>query len=314
MLILYPDLPIKRIVFGVSTENNCRFRESPRGPLFFVSFVASVAKMEESHEHRCHLTGASPSRPCLLACGGHDDTASLVMMPRIVQQLIAAVLVSIIASPAWTESQVAGAVVASQSATMASMPVPPGSTLFSGEGISVDERGSAQIALVGGGRLEVLHDSAVQLNLGATGVQFTVVRGGVSFTGGPKNSVETIFGDATIRLADASSVGVLHVENADSAVLAAIKGKLAIRTEHDAKLIELPEGSAARITLVDDPNSEPQGGAQPAGKAAPALRKLALIVILVGALFLGAFLWIAAHEPSETPSQLGAEISPFKLQ
>ena len=235
-------------------------------------------------------------------------------MPRIVQQFIAAVLISIIASPARTQSQVAGTVVTSQSATMANLPVPPGSTIFSGESISVDERGSAQIALAGGGRIEVLHDSAVQLNLAATGAQFTVVRGGVSFTGGPKNDVETILGDATIRPADASSVGVLHVENSDSAVLAAIKGKLAIRTEHDAKSIELPEGSAARITLVDDPNPEPQGGAQPAGRAAPALRKLALIVVLFAAAFLAAFLWIAAHEPSETPSQLGTEISPFKLQ
>lgn len=235
-------------------------------------------------------------------------------MPRIFQQLIAAVLISIIASPAWTQSQLTGTVVTSQSATMASVSVPPGSTIFSGEAISVDEHGSAQIALVGGGRIEVLHDSAVQLNLAATGVQFTVVRGGVSFTGGPKNGLETILGDATIRSADASSVGVLHVENADSAVLAAIKGTLAIRTKHDAKLIELPEGSAARITLVDDPNPEPQGGAQPAGRAAPALGKLALIVVLFAAAFLAAFLWIAAHEPSETPSQLGGEISPFKLQ
>jgi hypothetical protein len=105
---------------------------------------------------------------------------------------------------------------------------------------------------------------------------------------------------------------VLHLENSDSAVLATIKGKLTIKTEHDAQSIDVPEGSAVRITLVDP--SEPQGGAQPAGRAAPALKKLALIVFLIGAAFLGIFLWIAAHEPSNTPQQLGSEISPFKLQ
>jgi hypothetical protein len=105
---------------------------------------------------------------------------------------------------------------------------------------------------------------------------------------------------------------VLHLENPDSAVLATIKGKLTIKTEHDAESIDVPEGSAVRITLVDP--SEPQGGAQPAGRAAPPLKKIALIAFLVGAVFLGVFLWIAAHEPSETPQQLGSEVSPFKVQ
>jgi hypothetical protein len=235
-------------------------------------------------------------------------------MPRIIQQLIGAVLISAIASPAWTQSQIAGTVVATQSATMANVAVPVGSTIFTGESISADEHGSAQIAVTGGGRIEVFHDSAVQLSIATTGVRFDVLRGGASFTGGARGAVETVLGDATIRSADSSSLAVLHVENADSSVVAALKGKLTIRTEHDMKLIELPEGSAARITLVDDPNPQPQGGAQPAGRAAPALRKLALIVILFAAAFLAAFLWIAAHEPSETPSQLAGEISPFKLQ
>jgi hypothetical protein len=235
-------------------------------------------------------------------------------MPRILQQLIGAVIISIIASPAWTQSQIAGTVLTSQAATMADVSVPPGSTIFSGESITADEHGSAQIAVPGGGRIELFHDSAVQLNLVAAGVRFDVLRGGVSFAGGPKGGVETILGDATIRSVDSSSVGVLHAENADSAVLTALKGNLTIRTEHDMKLIDLPEGSAARITLVDDPDPQPQGGAQPAGRAAPGLRRLALIVILFAAAFLAAFLWIAAHEPSETPSQLGSEISPFKLQ
>lgn len=233
-------------------------------------------------------------------------------MARIFRQFVAAVLIPIITSPAWAQPQIAGTVLTSQSAMMESVTVPSGSTIFSGESISSDASGSAQIALTGGGRIELLRDSAVQLNLSGTGVRFNVIRGGVSFRAGPKGDVETTLGDATIRSADMASLGLLHIENADSAVLAALKGKLTIKTEHDANSIDVPEGSAVRITLADDP--EPQGGAQPAGRAAPALRKIALIVFLFAAAFLAAFLWIAAHEPSETPSQLGSEISPFKLQ
>jgi hypothetical protein len=233
-------------------------------------------------------------------------------IPRILQQLLAAVLIALIASPAWSQTQVAGTVVSSQSATMRDAPLPPGSTIFSGESVSVGQTGGAQINLAGGGRIEVLRDSAVQLDRSAAGVQFVVLRGGVSFMGGPKNAVATTLGDATIRSGDPSSLGVLHLENPDSAVLAALKGKLTIKTEHDASSIDVPEGSAVRITLVDP--SEPQGGAEPAGRAAPAIKKLALIVFLFAAAFLAIFLWIAAHEPSETPSQLATEVSPFRIQ
>ena len=194
---------------------------------------------------------------------------------------------------------------------MRDLPVLPGSTVFSGESVSVSPMGSAQIDLAGGGRVEVFKDSAVQLDRTGTGVQFVVLRGGVSFTGGPGNAVQTTLGDATIRPAAPLSVGVLHVENPDSAVLATIKGKLTITTEHDASSVDVPEGSAVRITLVD-PAQLGQGGAQPAGRAAPALKKIALIAFLFAAMFLGVFLWIAAHEPTETPQQLASEISPFQ--
>ena len=195
---------------------------------------------------------------------------------------------------------------------MAEASLASGSSIFSGESVSVSSTGNAQIDLTGGGRVEVMRDSAVRLDRTAAGVQFLVLRGGASFAGGPRDGIETILGDATIRFKDPSSLAVLHLENPDSAVLATMKGKLTIKTEHDVDSVDVPEGSAVRITLVDP--SEPQGGAAPAGRAAPALKKLALIVFLIGAAFLGIFLWIAAHEPTETPQQLGTEVSPFKVQ
>ena len=231
---------------------------------------------------------------------------------RIFRQCLAAVLISLMAWPAWTQNQLAGTVLTSQATTMAETPLTPGSTIFSGESVSVSPAGSAQIDLAGGGRVEVLRDSSIRLNRTAAGVQFLVLRGGVSFTGGPKDGIETTLGDATIHFKDPSSLAVLHLENPDSAVLATMKGKLTIKTEHDVASVDVPEGSAVRITLVEP--SEPQGGAQPAGRAAPALKKLALIVFLIGAAFLGIFLWIAAHEPTETPQQLGSEVSPFRVQ
>ena len=196
---------------------------------------------------------------------------------------------------------------------MHDVPLPSGSTIFSGESISVDQTGGAEISVAGGGRIELFRDSSVELNRIDSRIQFAVLHGGVSFLAGPNDALETTLGDATIRAKDPSSLGVLHLENPDSAVLFTRKGTLTIKTAHDAKSVDVPEGSAVSITLADPP-PEPQGGTEPAGRAAPALKKLAIILFIFAAAFLGIFLWIAAHEPTETPSQLASEISPFKVQ
>jgi len=219
------------------------------------------------------------------------------------------------ASPAWTQSQVAGTIIASQSATTRDAPLLPGSTVFSGESVAVGQSGRAQIALSGGGRIEVLADSTVLLARHSAGVDFTLQRGAVSFMGAPAGAIETIWGDATIRPADPVAVGLIHLESSDAITLAAIKGKLTISTAHDAKSVDVPEGSAVRIALADAPDApQGQGGAAPAGRAAPPIAKIAIIAFLIGAAFLAAFLWIAAHEPTETTQQLASEISPYTLQ
>ena len=64
---------------------------------------------------------------------------SKLPIPRLIQQLLAAVLIALIASPAWSQNQVAGTVLTSQSATMGNAPLPSGSTIFSGESVAVDD-------------------------------------------------------------------------------------------------------------------------------------------------------------------------------
>ena len=244
-------------------------------------------------------------------------------IPKIFQQLVAAVLISTMALPAWSQPQVAGTVIATQSASLRDAPLLPGSTVFSGESVSVNTMGSAQIALPGGGQIQILSDSTVRLarnQADPANIDFTLQRGAISFASGPKGGIQTVLGDATIRPADPSAVGLLHLESSDSAVLAAVKGSLTISTQHDAQSVDVPEGSAVRITLVDAPqndqdNQSNQGaGAKPAGRAAPSVRKIALIAFLIGAAFLGALLWVATHQPSQTSQQSASEVSPFTLQ
>src|SRR5579883_3234414 len=110
------------------------------------------------------------------------NLGSNLALSTSLRQLTAGVLIALIALPAWPQSpQVAGTVLASQSASMRDSAVLPGSTIFSGDTISVGPPGRAQIALPGGGRIEVLGDSTVQLTRKTAAIAFAVQRGAVSF-------------------------------------------------------------------------------------------------------------------------------------
>ena len=234
---------------------------------------------------------------------------------NILRQSLALVLVFSLAFPALAEPNVIGQAVYSQSATVREGSLALGSTLFSGDTVLVGDKGSARIAVSGGGRIDVLDRSAVRFTRSHSAVQFAVERGGALFRSEPGSSLEALMADATIRPAPGSAaVGIIAYEAADSAIVVASKGALEITTMHDGNALLVPEGSAARLTLVPDP----QGGATPAGRASPlgtlSGRTLAIVALLIGGGATLTALLLNNREPDQTTQTLIDEISPFKLQ
>jgi hypothetical protein len=243
----------------------------------------------------------------------------------ILRQLIAFVLVAALASPAWSgSSSVVGVALDTQGAEVGGLSLTTGATVFSGDGIFVDAKGDARISLPGGGQVEVLANSAAILTRGENAVQMVVERGSATFRSEPGTAVEALLADATIRaVAGKSAIGVITMESPDSAVVVAERNALEISTAHDLRTLVVPEGSAARITLV----SQQDGGQTPsptasqpparAGQGSPRFtltnkKKFAIVVLLVGGGLLTAGL-IVAHYEHKVPNVIN-EVSPFQLK
>jgi ferric-dicitrate binding protein FerR (iron transport regulator) len=155
-----------------------------------------------------------------------------------------------------------------------------GSTVFSGDAITAGTNGRTQIALPGGGRVDVLSNSTVRVMRNREGVQLMVERGSASFLSKPESPVAALLTDARIRpVSGTSALGVISMESPDSALVVASKGALEVTTEHDSNTVLVTEGSAARITLLPDQPEQAQGGATPAGRGR---RRMAIVLLLAG--------------------------------
>ena len=231
------------------------------------------------------------------------------------RQLLAVLLVLMLAFPAWASPNIAGNVSSSESATVRGTNLTPGSTILSGDAIDVGARGSAQIMLVGGAQLRMHEDSQVRLTRTADIIQLSVQRGVASFRTAGNSSLEALLADATIRSADGlPAVGIISVRSPQSAMIAAEKGTLLITTAHDSKSVTLHEGDAAEVTLVPekakDRDKDKGGGAVPAGATSAA--RVVLIAIIVGGAITAAALLLGRGETQLTTQQKCNSVSPFR--
>ena len=198
---------------------------------------------------------------------------------KILRQSLAFVLTLLLAFPTWgATDNVVGVAVQSQSATVRQAALAAGSTVYSGDAISAAANGSTQIALPGGGRVDVRSNSTVKVTRDPQGVQLALERGSASFLSRPESPVAALLTDATVRAAKGTSAfGIVTRESPESVLVVASKGALEVTTEHDSNTVLVAEGSAARITLL--PDQPGQVGTQPAGRNN---RRLAMVLLLAG--------------------------------
>lgn len=165
-----------------------------------------------------------------------------------------------------------GNVTSSKMALVRNTPLNPGSTLFDGDLISVGAHGVARLALAGGGEAEVPGNSQVQLTKSGEQTQIVVERGQASLEVPGGTKLEARVADAVVRSADGQDASaIIQESNGNHAVVAALKGTLLLKTENDGKTYLVREGSAADLSL--EPEADQGGGAVPAGKSVPSIRK-----------------------------------------
>jgi hypothetical protein len=111
-------------------------------------------------------------------------------------------------------------------------------------------------------------------------VELTLERGSASFQSRPDSPVAALFTDTRVRAPKGgSAMGVVGMESPDSVLVVAKIGALEVMSEHDSKTVLIPEGSAARVSLLPEEPAQGQAGVQPAGRSR---RRLAVILLLAG--------------------------------
>jgi ferric-dicitrate binding protein FerR (iron transport regulator) len=219
---------------------------------------------------------------------------------KILRQSLAFTLTLALAWPAWGANEIVGVAVLTQSATVQQAALAAGSTVFSGDSISAAANGRAQVSLPGGGRVDVLGNSTVRVERNAEGVELTLERGSASFQTRPDSPVAALFTDARVRAPKGgTAMGIVGMESPDSVLVVAKIGALEVISEHDSRSVLVPEGSAARVSLLPEEPAQGQVGVQPAGRRR---RRLAVVLLLVGgAVTAGAILAAAGGSSTPTP-------------
>ena len=233
------------------------------------------------------------------------------------RKVLVGFLMVVIASPVWGGAEVVGSIASSNAATVRDTKLTPGSTVFSGDAISVGVNGATRIAFANGAQAEVLGNSVVRLTKAGNSIQMVVDRGKASFHTSGGKDMEGLVADASIRAADGSETSAfIQVLGEKHAIIAAQKGALLLTTAYDGKMYTVREGEAAELSVAPDPEQQ-GGGAIPAGKAAPRMsvsKKVVVwtVIVVGGAAAITAYL-LSRRETTQSATTLANEISPSKL-
>jgi ferric-dicitrate binding protein FerR (iron transport regulator) len=231
----------------------------------------------------------------------------------IVRQGLAFLLTVLLAIPAWAGPQQLGTIAGSQAAFIRGIDAIAGSTVFSGDTISVGRGGSAWVALPGGAQVQLGESSEAELVRADRAVQLDLSRGHARFRATPEIPIEGLVGDATFRAAkDGPGVGVISYLGANKIFLFAEQGNWIIRTSQDGASLTLHQGQGLEARLEPAP-AEPAAASN--DTTPPRKRRGVFVIVLTSALIIGGAT-AAALAATEGESHLGiqqsqAVLSPF---
>jgi ferric-dicitrate binding protein FerR (iron transport regulator) len=151
---------------------------------------------------------------------------------------------------------VIGNVTDCQSASLLGAPLRVGSTIFTGDSVQVNSGGEVRIALPGGGQIQIFEKSVVRFVKSGEKVEFGLDQGRAGFRSPANSSAVARIADATIQAIQGPATGLVEIRSDNFAYIAATKGTLEIRTEHDNSTLVLAEGIAATIPIEQEPAGE----------------------------------------------------------
>lgn len=228
-------------------------------------------------------------------------------MPRL-REIVATLLASaLIVAPvcAAPSSNVLGTVVAAQGASVSGAGAAAGTTVFPGDRLSTEDKGSVQLR-TGAARFLLSNSSAATISEDNGMPVATLQRGSAIFSTANAKAFSLIASSALIRpRSDEPTIGQVTLLDAKQLVVKCTRGALSITVGDDSRAI--PEGSAYRVVL--GPSAEeaqqqpPPEGAGTKGSGRPPLvaAKSKFVWYAIGAAAVVTFL--AISEAVESPDR-----------
>lgn len=184
----------------------------------------------------------------------------------MLRQALALITSLLLCAPVWAASSPMGTVVSGLDASVAGTKAATGSTLYSGDLLSVQPKGNAAVLLTGGSRFRMEGGSQARLSRDGSTIALKLVRGKIEFTSSGNSPVEGQVADVTFRPENPSktSVGFMTVDASNHTVLYANKGDWIITTANAGHSMILHPGTHIEgvISAVQDQNPNTVQGQQ----------------------------------------------------
>lgn len=200
----------------------------------------------------------------------------------MLRQALAIAMSVLLSAPVWAISSPLGTMVNGIGTNVAGSTVTDGSTLYSGDTLSVERDGNASILLAGGSRARLTGDSAARLSRDGSAIALELVRGKMEFTSSGKSPVEGRVADVTFRPENPSetSVGLMKMLGSNHTVLYATKGDWIVTTAQDGHSLILRPGEHIEGLLTAVAQSQSQSpDTAPGQQKKKKKRKMAVIWI-----------------------------------
>ena len=161
--------------------------------------------------------------------------------------------------PAWANSRSAtlGTIVFAERAHIGSGVASVGATVFAGDRLSTEERGSIQLRTTGA-RLLLAAASSVSLAQEEVIPAATLTLGTATFATSDAKALLLHIREASIRPAtDRPTIGRVTILSSREFIVRSTQGSLSLAVEDDVRVV--PEGAAYRVVLEPPPAPLPQG-------------------------------------------------------
>lgn len=238
-------------------------------------------------------------KDCLTVAGRKDP----FVVPR--NFLVVLISLSLLITPVWgAPSSSLGIVVYADRAHVGAAQASVGATVFSGDRLSTEETGSAQVR-AGAARMLLLASSMATFALEDSTPAATLTLGSATFSTANSKAFALHVASAVIRPnTDQPTIGSVTVLNAKEFVVKSTRGSLTIAVEDDVR--EIPEGAGYRVVL--DPSaaaSEAQGprGAGTKGIGGPPIKAAKSRFIWFAIAVTAVITWFAVDEVFESPDR-----------